>query len=99
MMATGGEPKNLQLCAVENALIDFLTPDAVGLSNVSEGGLENIISSNNPRSVLVKARSINHYVCGTTPRDEIGVGVPRAPRIGAIGRSRSEQCSSTKIAA
>lgn len=44
----GGSPKKLQLTSVENALIDFLTPDAAGLSNISEGGLENI-SNNNSR--------------------------------------------------
>lgn len=53
MMGTGGgSPKNLRLTTVENALIDFLTPDATGLSNIPEGGLENIISSNNPRQDL-----------------------------------------------
>lgn len=50
MMRTGGgSPKNLQLTAIENALTNFLTPDAAGLSNVFEGGFENIISSNNSR--------------------------------------------------
>ena len=38
MRTGGGSPKKLQLTTVENELIDFLTPDAAGLSNISEGG-------------------------------------------------------------
>lgn len=53
----GGSPKNLHLSVVENLLIDFLTPDAIGLSNVPEGGFENIISSNSPRQDLYHSQS------------------------------------------
>lgn len=54
----GGSPKNLQLTTVENALIDFLTPDACGLTNISEGGFENEISSNNPKGQYYPSNSL-----------------------------------------
>lgn len=57
MIGTGsGSPKNLQLTTVENALIDFLIPH--GLSNISEGGFENEISSNNPKDQYYSSNSL-----------------------------------------
>jgi len=41
----GGSSKDLQLCGTENALLNFLTPDASGLKDISEGGFTNVIPS------------------------------------------------------
>jgi len=35
----------LQLCATENTLLNFLTPDANGLKYISEGGFTDVIPS------------------------------------------------------
>ncbi|XP_029167346.1 uncharacterized protein LOC114937846 isoform X3 [Nylanderia fulva] len=45
MMGTGGgsPAKNLQLTLIEQSLLDFLTPDATGLSGISEGGFEDVM--------------------------------------------------------
>jgi len=46
MMGTGGgSPKDLELCATENSLLNFLTPDASGLKYISEGGFTDVIPS------------------------------------------------------
>ncbi|XP_029156183.1 uncharacterized protein LOC114928982 isoform X3 [Nylanderia fulva] len=45
MMGTGGgsPAKNLQLTLIEQSLLDFLTPDATGLSGIPEGGFEDVM--------------------------------------------------------
>lgn len=45
MMGTGGgsPAKNLHLTSIEQGLLDFLTPDATGLSGIPEGGFENVV--------------------------------------------------------
>lgn len=46
MMGTGGgSPKELELPEIENALLNFLTPDASGLKNLPEGGFTNDMQS------------------------------------------------------
>ncbi|KYN21868.1 hypothetical protein ALC57_05762, partial [Trachymyrmex cornetzi] len=46
MMGTGGgSPKDLQLSGSENALLNFLTPDASGLRDISEGGFTDMTPS------------------------------------------------------
>lgn len=47
MMGTGGgSPEELQLSDTENAILNFLSADASGLSNISEGGLPNNLQEN-----------------------------------------------------
>lgn len=41
----GGSSKDLQLSITENALLNFLTPDASGLKEISESGFTNVIPS------------------------------------------------------
>ncbi|KMQ84877.1 thermostable monoacylglycerol lipase, partial [Lasius niger] len=45
MMGTGGgsPAKNLHLTSIEHGLLDFLTPDAIGLTGISEGGFEDVV--------------------------------------------------------
>lgn len=53
MMGTGGgSPIDLQLSATENALLNFLTPDASGLSEISEGGFTNVMPSYDKNEIL-----------------------------------------------
>lgn len=43
----GGSPKHLQLTAIEKALLEFLTPDASGLTGIPEGGIEDVMPNSN----------------------------------------------------
>ncbi|XP_020296799.1 uncharacterized protein LOC109861525 [Pseudomyrmex gracilis] len=59
MMSTGGgSSKHLQLTGIEKALIDFLTPDASGLTGIPEGGIEDIMSSSSYNELSVLSYNI-----------------------------------------
>ncbi|XP_071628772.1 uncharacterized protein [Temnothorax longispinosus] len=61
MMGTGGgSPKDLQLSATEDALIKFLTPDASGLKDISEGGFTDVMPSyDNNKTLSLSTSSYN----------------------------------------
>lgn len=58
MSTGGGSSKHLQLTGIEKALIDFLTPDASGLTGIPEGGIEDIMSSSSYNELSVLSYNI-----------------------------------------